>query len=108
MTEIYLCHACSCHGIEGGNGVPGFGARDLTPEAVRPLLAREASGLVHALLAAAARSAEVGQLGLVSRPVAGTRGRTLVVTLPGSPAAATEQLEALVALLPRVVTLLRQ
>ena len=88
-------------------GGSGFGPRDVTPEAVRPVLEREASGVVHALLSAAENSPTVGRLGLLSRPVAGTRGRTLVATLPGSPSAASQQVAALLPLLPRIVSLLR-
>eukprot|EP01048_Picozoa_sp_COSAG05_P018767 COSAG05_NODE_2807_length_2617_cov_2.139396_4_plen_117_part_01 len=55
-------------------GGTGFGPRDGTPEAVRPLLGREAPGLVHALLCSAEQST-AQRLGLLSRPVVGTRGR---------------------------------
>ena len=87
-------------------GGTGFGPRDGTPEAVRPLLTREAPGLVHAMLCAAEQST-AHRLGLLSRPVVGTRGRTLVATLPGSPTAATQQLAALGPFLPRIVSLIR-
>ena len=88
-------------------GGTGFAPRDVTPEAIRPLLEREAPGLVHALLDAAARATAPSGLGLVSRPVAGTRGTTLVVTLPGSPRAAQQQLSALMPLLPRIHSLMK-
>ncbi len=87
-------------------GGTGFAPRDVTPEAIRPLLEREAPGLVHALLNAAAIATAPSGLGLVSRPVAGTRGNTLVVTLPGSPRAAQQQLAALMPLLPRIHALM--
>jgi gephyrin len=89
-------------------GGTGFAPRDVTPEAVAPLIERAAPGLVHALLSAAAiTTAPSGGLGLVSRPVAGTRGGTLIVTLPGSPRAAQQQLAALMPLLPRIYSLMK-
>jgi len=83
-----------------------FGPRDVTPEAIRPLIEREAPGLVHALIDSAERATAPSKLGLLSRPVAGTRGSTLLVTLPGSPRAAQQQLAALLPLLPRAVALM--
>eukprot|EP01052_Picozoa_sp_SAG31_P021504 SAG31_NODE_1667_length_7578_cov_4.345233_2_plen_739_part_00 len=57
-------------------GGTGFGPRDSTPEAIKPLLHREAPGVVFALLQAAQTA---NPLGVLSRPVAGTCGRTFVV-----------------------------
>ncbi|KAH7926809.1 hypothetical protein BV22DRAFT_1118682 [Leucogyrophana mollusca] len=73
-------------------GGTGFGVRDLTPEAISPLLEREASGIVHLLLSA---SIQHTPLAALSRPVAGTVGNTLIVTLPGSVKAVKENLSAL-------------
>ncbi|KAI0921190.1 hypothetical protein AcW2_006245 [Taiwanofungus camphoratus] len=73
-------------------GGTGFGVRDRTPEALRPIIEREASGLVHLLLAS---SLQKTPLAALSRPVAGTVKDTLVVTLPGSVKAVKENLEAL-------------
>jgi gephyrin len=78
-------------------GGTGFAVRDHTPEAVAPLLHRHASGLVHAMLAA---SFQVTPFAAMARPVAGVRGRTVILTLPGSPKGARENLEAVVKLLP--------
>ncbi|KAI0832725.1 MoaB/Mog domain-containing protein [Trametes gibbosa] len=74
-------------------GGTGFGVRDRTPEAIKPLLEREAPGIVHLLLSSSLRSTPLAAL---SRPVAGTIRHTLVITLPGSVKAVTENLEALV------------
>jgi gephyrin len=79
------------------SGGTGFARRDWTPEAVGPLLHREASGLVHAMLQA---SFEVTPFAMMSRPVAGVRNNTLVLTLPGSPKGAKENLQAVIKLLP--------
>ncbi|KAG6897611.1 hypothetical protein C0992_013051 [Termitomyces sp. T32_za158] len=73
-------------------GGTGFGVRDITPEAVKPLLEREASGLVHLLLSASLKYTPFAAL---SRPIAGTIGTTLVVTLPGSVKAVKENMDAL-------------
>lgn len=62
-------------------------------EAISPLLEREAPGLVHLLLSTSMQHTPMASL---SRPVAGTIGSTLVVTLPGSPKAVKENITALI------------
>jgi molybdopterin adenylyltransferase len=63
-------------------GGTGFAPRDVTPEATRTVLEREAPGIAEAIRAdAIARTPHA----LLSRGIAGLRGRTLVVNLPGSP-----------------------
>ena len=86
-------------------GGTGFGLRDVTPEALRPLLRRPAPGLVHAML-------EVGRaatpLAALSRYEAGVAGAaTLVIEMPGSAKAVAECLSALDPLLPHALALLR-
>ncbi|KAI0776158.1 MoaB/Mog domain-containing protein [Trametes elegans] len=73
-------------------GGTGFGIHDRTPEAIKPLLEREAPGLVQLLLNA---SLAATPLAALSRPVAGTIRQTLIVTLPGSVKAVQENLAAL-------------
>ncbi|KLO08507.1 molybdenum cofactor synthesis domain protein [Schizopora paradoxa] len=73
-------------------GGTGFGEHDRTPEAIKALLEREAPGLVHLLLSS---SISHTPLAALSRPVAGSIGRTLVVTLPGSTKAVRENLTCL-------------
>ncbi|KAF7321717.1 Molybdopterin molybdenumtransferase [Mycena kentingensis (nom. inval.)] len=75
-------------------GGTGFGRRDQTPEALTPLIERPAPGLVHLLLSS---SLQHTPLAALSRPVAGTIKNTLIVTLPGSVKAVTENMEALLA-----------
>ncbi|KAH7115986.1 hypothetical protein B0J11DRAFT_538908 [Dendryphion nanum] len=79
------------------SGGTGFAVKDVTPEAVTPLLDREAPGLVHGMLSS---SLAVTPFALMARPVAGTRKKTLILTLPGSPKGAKENLEAVLKLLP--------
>lgn len=81
-------------------GGTGFSPRDLTPEAMRTVIDREAPGLAEA-----ARSAS--PLGRLSRGLAGTMGECLVVNVPGSPGGATESLNAIVDVLPHALELLR-
>ncbi|OCK77705.1 gephyrin [Lepidopterella palustris CBS 459.81] len=79
------------------SGGTGFAVKDRTPEAVTPLIQRQAPGLVHGMLAA---SLSVTPFALMSRPVAGVRKKTLILTLPGSPKGAQENLESVLKLLP--------
>lgn len=77
-------------------GGTGFGARDVTPEATQAVIEREVPGLPEAMRAAAAKE---NPLAWLSRGVAGLRGRTLIVNLPGSPRAVEECLRVLLPLL---------
>ncbi|KAH8808946.1 hypothetical protein F5884DRAFT_794000 [Xylogone sp. PMI_703] len=78
-------------------GGTGFSIHDHTPEAVSPLLDRQAPGLVHGMLAA---SLAVTPFAMMSRPVAGVRNKTIIITLPGSPKGAKENLQSILKLLP--------
>jgi molybdenum cofactor synthesis domain-containing protein len=85
----------------GGTGVA---PRDVTPEATRAVIDREIPGLGE-LMRASGRQAT--PLAVLSRSLAGTRGRVLIVNLPGSPKGAVESLDAIVELVPHVLELLR-
>ncbi|MFN0029261.1 MAG: molybdenum cofactor biosynthesis protein B [Acidimicrobiales bacterium] len=87
-------------GLVVTTGGTGFGPRDLTPEATRSVLEREAPGLAEAT-----RAVNPGP-GRLSRGVAGTRGRTLILNTPGSPKGAQECLEAVIDVLPHALDLL--
>jgi len=73
-------------------GGTGISPRDVTPEATQPLLGRELPGLPEAMRAAGIRKTPYAML---TRGVAGIRGQTLIVNLPGSPKAVEENFEAI-------------
>jgi molybdopterin adenylyltransferase len=86
-------------GLVVTTGGTGFGPRDLTPEGTRAVLDREAPGLAEAMRL-------VSPPGRLSRAVAGTFGRTLVLNTPGSPTGSVECLDAVVDVLPHALDLL--
>jgi molybdopterin adenylyltransferase len=85
----------------GGTGVA---LRDVTPEATRAVLDREIPGFGELMRAKGLASTPLAAL---SRSLAGTRGKVLIVNLPGSPRGAVESLNAIVELVPHVLELLR-
>jgi molybdopterin adenylyltransferase len=85
-------------------GGTGFSPRDVTPEATRAVIEREAPGLAEAMRSA---SLAVTSHAMLSRAVCGIRGRTLIVNLPGSPKAVRENLQTIMPALPHAVQLLR-
>ncbi|WP_322800757.1 molybdopterin adenylyltransferase [Thermoflexus sp.] len=85
-------------------GGTGLSPRDLTPEATRPLLEREAPGIAEALRF---YSLQQTPFAMLSRGVAGVRGRTLIINLPGSPRAVREAMEILGKVLPHAIAILR-
>ena len=85
-------------------GGTGLSPRDNTPEATRAVLDREAAGIAERLRVVCIDSFPRAAL---SRGVAGSRGRTLIVNLPGSPRGAVECLEVIANVLPHAVATLR-
>jgi molybdopterin adenylyltransferase len=85
-------------------GGTGFAPRDVTPEATKSAIERETPGLVFAMLR---DSLLVTPHAMLGRGVAGIRGQTLIVNLPGSPKAAHENLASILPALPHGLELLR-
>jgi molybdopterin adenylyltransferase len=85
------------------SGGTGFGPRDVTPEATRAVIDRDAPGLAELMRKSGLEQTPMAAL---SRGVAGSRGPTLIVNLPGSPEGARESLEAVLSVLPHAVELL--
>ncbi len=85
-------------------GGTGLSPRDVTPEAIRPLLDREADGLAELMRL---RGLEKTDFAALSRSLAGTRNETLILALPGSPKGATESLDAVMKLLPHAIDLIQ-
>jgi molybdopterin adenylyltransferase len=84
-------------------GGTGLGPRDVTPEATREVIERDAPGIAEALRA---DSLAKTPHALLSRGVAGVRGRTLVVNLPGSPGGCRDGFAVLRPALEHAVSLL--
>jgi molybdopterin adenylyltransferase len=88
-------------GLVVTTGGTGFAPRDLTPEGTRAVLDREAPGLAEAMRL-------VSPKGRLSRGVAGTVGRCIVLNTPGSEAGSLECLEAVLEVLPHALALLAE
>jgi molybdopterin adenylyltransferase len=85
-------------------GGTGLGPRDNTPEATQAIADRVIPGIAEEMRR---KGAEKVPTALLSRAIAGTRHRTVIVNLPGSPAGAVESLESVAHLLPHALEVLR-
>jgi molybdopterin adenylyltransferase len=81
----------------GGTGVA---PRDVTPDATRMIIEKEIPGMAEAMRM---ESLKKTPHAVISRAIAGIRGRTLIINLPGSPRGATENLRAILVAIPHAV-----
>ncbi|MDQ7053064.1 MAG: MogA/MoaB family molybdenum cofactor biosynthesis protein [candidate division KSB1 bacterium] len=86
----------------GGTGVTEF---DVTPEATQAVIEKRLPGMEWAMMQAGLQKTPHAML---SRAVAGTRGKTLIINLPGNPKGAVENLEAILPAIPHAVQLLSE
>jgi molybdenum cofactor synthesis domain-containing protein len=84
-------------------GGTGFAPRDVTPEATKDVLEKEAPGIVVAMLMS---SLLVTPHAMLSRPAAGIRNKSLIINLPGSTKAVKENIAAIIAALPHAISLI--
>ena len=81
-------------------GGTGFAPRDVTPEATKTVLEKEAPGIAEAIRA---KSLAITDRAMLSRAVSGIRGKTLIINLPGSPKAVRECVAVVLPVLPHAV-----
>ncbi len=86
-------------------GGTGLGRHDVTPEACLSILDKEVPGLAEAMRA---KTLQFTPMAMLSRSVAGIRGKTLIITLPGSPKGVRECLEVVKPVLPHALELLHR
>jgi len=86
-------------------GGTGFAPRDVIPEATRQVIEREAPGLAEAMRA---ESLKFTPHAMLSRALAGIRGKTIIINFPGSPKAAVENFQVVLPVLEHAVELLRE
>ena len=94
---IALCDKADLILTTGGTGLS---PRDVTPEATREVIQIEIPGVIDAMRLKGLRKTPFAML---SRAVAGVRGKTLIINLPGSPAAVKENLSVILSSIPHAV-----
>lgn len=98
-----ILHAVAKADLVVTTGGTGIAARDITPDVTRSLCERLIEGVPERMRAEGAKHTPLAAL---SRALCGTRGKTLILNLPGSPKGAAESLGAVIDLLPHIINLL--
>jgi molybdenum cofactor synthesis domain-containing protein len=98
-----LLDACSRADLVVTTGGTGIAARDITPEVTRSICEKLVEGVSERIRAEGLKYTPLASL---SRGLCGTRGKTVILNVPGSPKGAIESLEAVVKLLPHMIDLL--
>lgn len=100
---IYLCDELKVDLILT-NGGTGFSQRDVTPEATRNVIEKYVPGIGETMRM---RSLAITPKGMLSRAIAGIRGRSLIINLPGSPKGAVENLQFVLPAIPHGIEILQ-
>ncbi|MEJ2697203.1 MAG: MogA/MoaB family molybdenum cofactor biosynthesis protein [Candidatus Sulfobium sp.] len=100
LIKEKLIHYSKLVDIIFTTGGTGLSPRDVTPEATTEVIEREVPGIAEAMRLEGLKKTRRAML---SRAVAGVRGRSLIINLPGSPKAITEGLEAVLEVIPHAV-----
>src|ERR1700679_1864367 len=101
--EDALRQQCEIASLVVTTGGTGISLRDVTPEAIRAVCDRILDGFAELMRAEGRKQAQFASL---SRSVSGTRGRSLIVGLPGSPAGAKASLESVISMIPHALNIL--
>lgn len=100
---IYLCDELKIDLILT-NGGTGFSQRDVTPEATRNVIEKYVPGIGEAMRM---KSLQITPKAMLSRGIAGIRGKTLIINLPGSPKGAVENLQFIMSAIPHGIEILK-
>lgn len=100
---IYLCDEVKVDLILT-NGGTGFSQRDVTPEATNNIIEKYVPGIGEAMRM---KSLQITPKAMLSRGIAGIRGKTLIINLPGSPKGAVENLQFIIPAIPHGIEILK-
>jgi molybdenum cofactor synthesis domain-containing protein len=103
ISEAVLAAVTEDADLIVATGGTGLGPRDVTPQAIAALIDYEVPGIGEAMRRAGASTTPMAAL---SRSMAGVRGRSLIISVPGSPKGATQSLEAVMPIVGHAIQLL--
>ncbi len=103
IKELLIRYSDNGYNLVLTTGGTGLSPRDVTPDATKEVIEKEVPGICEEMRR---KSREKTPHALLSRAIAGTRGKTLIINLPGSPKGASENLEAVIDAIPHALKLL--